>query len=167
MPNIKLLKYDDNNLTHKGLSEIFAIEGLKSLQILSVQRNKIVATERFVRDNKDQRIQGPHNDMKDAQSWEKTMSLQILDLSGNKKFSVKNGGRSILQNCRNFLRTTILICDECKIVQDEASEQQDKIDYNILGNDLDLIRPAGEMKNALILTNLSEKQKYLFSDIDF
>ena len=29
MPNIKVLKYDDNRLTNRGLSDIFAIEGLK------------------------------------------------------------------------------------------------------------------------------------------
>ena len=105
--------------------------------------------------------------MEDAQSWHKTMSLQILDLSGNKRFAPRDGGKSMLLNCRNFLKTTILICEDCKIVQDKATEKQNQIDFDIRGDDLDLIRPVGTMKTAFYLTNLSEEQKQLLSDIDF
>ena len=104
--------------------------------------------------------------MEDAQSWEKTMSLQILDFSGNKKFAPRDHGYYMLLKCRNFLRTTILICDDCKIVQDKATQRQNKIDYELKGDDLDLIRPAGTMKNSFYVTNLSEEQKQLLSDID-
>ena len=153
MPSIRLLKYDDNNLTRRGLSQIFAIEGLKSLKILSAQRNDIVANHGVPMKD---RIQGPYNDMADPESWEKTMSLEILNLSGNKRISVKDG-KPIVTNARNFLRTTIVICDECKRVQ--GSEIEDQITFNVYGSDHDLIRPIGWKQNALTLSNLTLEQK--------
>ena len=102
------------------------------------------------------RIQGPHNDMADPESWERTMSLEILNLSGNKRISVKDG-KPIVTNARNFLRTTIVICDECKRVQ--GSEIEDQITFNVYGSDHDLIRPIGWKQNGLTLSNLTLEQK--------
>ena len=77
MPNIKVLKFDDNLLSSEGLSAIFEIEGLRSLKILSVQGN----------DLKNANVIGPKNDLKDPEDQVSFMCLEVLNVSRNKKVS--------------------------------------------------------------------------------
>jgi hypothetical protein len=74
LPQLEALLFDNNSLTSAGLQELFSLESLVSLKILSVKSNKLT------------KIEGPFNDLA-FNSLDKPlppcMNLLVLDATGN------------------------------------------------------------------------------------
>ena len=54
MPSIEVLIYDNNGLTSDGLQQLFSLQSLKTLKVLSVKGNYIT------------RVDGPFDDFRSA-----------------------------------------------------------------------------------------------------
>jgi hypothetical protein len=74
--------------------------------------------------------------MKDPESWDITMRLEVLNLSGNKQLNsqpkVDNNNldkqssfRHPLRYAHNFLRTTIVIFEDCKPIKTNVPYNQE------------------------------------------
>jgi hypothetical protein len=110
LPAIKVLKFDRNHLTCKGLSDLFNLQNLKTLKVLSVRENKL---------RKYTDIQGPYNNIELDSSRELVMNLDFLDISDNNFVNIetimKNSSLTThFRNANRFLQNTVILCENTR-----------------------------------------------------